>query len=196
MLVVADVDRIMTLDLQAGEIQRFFDSPVDHLEGTSVFVPYLKTRKLDNLIFASPDVGGVARVRKFASHFDADIVICDKQRKKDNEVASMQLIGEVEGANVILIDDLIDTGGTICKAAQIIMDKGAVSVRAICTHPVLSHKAHQNITDSILEELIVTDSIPLLHGSYQVILQPMYLRHLRRQPQIPPLRHLNKVRLG
>ncbi|MFT4733430.1 MAG: ribose-phosphate pyrophosphokinase [Algoriphagus sp.] len=161
MLMAAGADRIMTLDLHAGQIQGFFDIPVDHLEGTSVFVPYLKTRKLDNLIFASPDVGGVARVRKFASHFDADIVICDKQRKKDNEVASMQLIGEVEGANVILIDDLIDTGGTICKAAQIIMDKGAVSVRAICTHPVLSHKAHQNITDSILEELIVTDSIPL-----------------------------------
>lgn len=161
MLMAAGADRIMTLDLHAGQIQGFFDIPVDHLEGTSVFVPYLKTRNLENLIFASPDVGGVARVRKFASHFDADIVICDKQRKKANEIASMQLIGEVEGANVILIDDLIDTGGTICKAAQIIMDKGAVSVRAICTHPVLSHKAHQNITDSILEELIVTDSIPL-----------------------------------
>jgi ribose-phosphate pyrophosphokinase len=161
MLMAAGADRIMTLDLHAGQIQGFFDIPVDHLEGTSVFVPYLKTRKLENLIFASPDVGGVARVRKFASHFDADIVICDKQRKKANEISSMQLIGEVKGANVILVDDMIDTGGTICKAAQIIMESGAASVRAIGTHPVLSHKAHQNIENSVLEELIVTDSIPL-----------------------------------
>jgi ribose-phosphate pyrophosphokinase len=160
MLTAAGADRIMTLDLHAGQIQGFFDIPVDHLEGTSVFVPYLKTRNLDNLIFASPDVGGVARVRKFASHFNADIVICDKQRKKANEVASMQLIGEVEGANVVLVDDLIDTGGTMCKAAQLIMDRGALSVRAICTHPVLSHNAHDNISNSVLEELIVTDSIP------------------------------------
>ena len=161
MLTAAGADRIMTLDLHAGQIQGFFDIPVDHLEGTSIFVPYLKARKLDNLIFASPDVGGVARVRKFASHFNADIVICDKHRKKANEIASMQLIGDVEGANVILVDDLIDTGGTMCKAAQIIMDKGAKSVRAICTHPVLSYNAHDNIANSILEELIVSDSIPL-----------------------------------
>lgn len=161
MLVAAGADRIMTLDLHAGQIQGFFDIPVDHLEGTSVFVPYLKTLNIENLIFASPDVGGVSRVRKFASHFDADIVICDKYRKKANEIAGMQLIGDVEGANVILVDDLIDTGGTICKAAQLIMDKGANSVRAICTHPVLSHNAHDNILNSVFTELLVTDSIPL-----------------------------------
>lgn len=161
MLTAAGADRIMTMDLHAGQIQGFFDIPVDHLEGTSIFVPYLKTTNLDNIIFASPDVGGVARVRKFASHFNADIVICDKQRKKANEIASMQLIGDVEGANVILVDDLIDTGGTMCKAAQLIMDKGAKSVRAICTHPVLSHNAYENIANSVLEELLVTDSIPL-----------------------------------
>jgi ribose-phosphate pyrophosphokinase len=161
MLMAAGADRIMTLDLHAGQIQGFFDIPVDHLEGTSVFVPYLKAQNLDNLIFASPDVGGVARVRKFASHFNADIVICDKQRKKANEIASMQLIGNVEGANVVLVDDLIDTGGTICKAGQLIMDKGAASVRAICTHPVLSHNANDNISNSVFKEVLVSDSIPL-----------------------------------
>jgi ribose-phosphate pyrophosphokinase len=151
----------MTLDLHAGQIQGFFDIPVDHLEGTSVFVPYLKTKNIENLIFASPDVGGVSRVRKFASYFEADIVICDKQRKKANEISGMQLIGDVKDANVVLVDDMIDTGGTICKAAELIMEKGAKSVRAICTHAVLSHKAHSNITNSVFEEVIVSDSIPL-----------------------------------
>ncbi len=161
MLVAAGADRVMTLDLHAGQIQGFFDIPVDHLEGTSLFVPYLQTKNLDNLIFASPDVGGVSRVRKFASHFDADIVICDKVRKKANEIDSMTLIGDVKNANVVLIDDMIDTGGTICKAAQLIMEKGAKSVRAIATHAVLSHKANENITNSVFEEVIVSDSIPL-----------------------------------
>lgn len=161
MLKAAGADRIMTLDLHAGQIQGFFDIPVDHLEGTSVFVPYLKTLSLDNLIFASPDVGGVKRVRKFASYFDADIVICDKHRSRANEVTSMQLIGNVKDANVILVDDMIDTGGTLCKAAEIIMENGAKSVRAICTHPIMSHNAHDNITNSKLESLIVSDTIPL-----------------------------------
>jgi ribose-phosphate pyrophosphokinase len=161
MLRAAGADRIMTLDLHAGQIQGFFDIPVDHLEGTSVFVPYLKTKNIENLIFASPDVGGVSRVRKFASYFEADIVICDKQRKKANEISGMQLIGDVKDANVVLVDDMIDTGGTICKAAELIMEKGAKSVRAICTHAVLSHKAHSNITNSVFEEVIVSDSIPL-----------------------------------
>jgi ribose-phosphate pyrophosphokinase len=161
MLVAAGADRIMTLDLHAGQIQGFFDIPVDHLEGTSVFVPYLQTKKIDNLIFASPDVGGVSRVRKFASHFDADIVICDKIRKKANEIDSMTLIGDVKNANVVLVDDMIDTGGTICKAAELIMEKGAKSVRAIATHAVMSHKANENMTKSVFEEIIVTDSIPL-----------------------------------
>lgn len=173
MLTAAGADRIMTLDLHAGQIQGFFDIPVDHLEGTSVFVPFLKARNLENIIFASPDVGGVARVRKFAGHFGADLVICDKQRKKANEIASMQLIGDVEGANVILVDDLIDTGGTMCKAAQLIMDKGAKSVRAICTHAVLSHNAHDNITNSVLEELLVTDSIPLKKENDKIKVLPV-----------------------
>jgi ribose-phosphate pyrophosphokinase len=113
-------------------------------------------------------VGGVSRVRKFASYFDADIVICDKQRKKANEISAMQLIGDVTDANVVLVDDMIDTGGTICKAAELIMDKGAKSVRAICTHAVLSHKAHENITNSVFEEVIVSDSIPLKQDNEKI----------------------------
>lgn len=161
MLAAAGADRIMTMDLHAGQIQGFFDFPVDHLEGTSLFVPYLQALNIQNLLFASPDVGGVARTRKFASFFDADMVICDKHRKKANEIASMQLIGDVTGMNVVLIDDMIDTGGTMCKAADLIMERGATSVRAICTHPILSGKAYENIENSKLTELITTDTIPL-----------------------------------
>jgi ribose-phosphate pyrophosphokinase len=161
LLTAAGADRLMTIDLHAGQIQGFMDFPVDHLEGNAIFVPYLKTLNLDNLVFASPDVGGVVRTRNMAKFFNADMVICDKHRKRANEIASMQLIGDVKGADVILVDDLIDTGGTLCKAAQLIMDKGANSVRAVVTHPVLSAKAYENISNSVLTELLVTDTIPL-----------------------------------
>lgn len=161
LIAASGANRIMTCDLHADQIQGFFDIPVDHMDGSSIFVPYVKSLGLDDLIFASPDVGGVKRVRSFAKYFNADMVVCDKHRKRANEVASMQLIGEVEGKNVVLIDDLIDTGGTMCKAAGLIMEKGAKSVRAICTHPVLSGNAYDNINNSVLEELVVTDSIPL-----------------------------------
>jgi ribose-phosphate pyrophosphokinase len=161
LLSAAGVDRLMTIDLHAGQIQGFFDIPVDHLEGTTVFVPYIKSLNLKNLLIASPDVGGAARARNFAKFLNVDMILCDKHRKRANEIASMQVIGDVEGMDVILVDDLIDTGGTICKAAEIIMGKGATSVRAICTHPIMSGKAHDNIANSMLEELIVTDSIPL-----------------------------------
>ena len=160
LLTAAGADRLMTIDLHAGQIQGFMDFPVDHLEGNAIFVPYLKTLNLDNLVFASPDVGGVVRTRNMAKFFNADMVICDKHRKRANEIASMQLIGDVKGADVILVDDLIDTGGTLCKAAQLIMDKGAKSVRAVVTHPVLSGNAYENISNSILTELLVTDTIP------------------------------------
>ena len=160
LLTAAGADRLMTIDLHAGQIQGFMDFPVDHLEGNAIFVPYLKTLNLDNLVFASPDVGGVVRTRNMAKFFNADMVICDKHRKRSNEIASMQLIGDVKGADVILVDDLIDTGGTLCKAAQLIMDKGAKSVRAVVTHPVLSGNAYENISNSILTELLVTDTIP------------------------------------
>ncbi len=161
LLMAAGADQIMTIDLHSGAIQGFFDIPVVHLEGTSVFVPYLQSLNLENLIIASPDVGGAARARNFAKFFNADIVLCDKHRKRANEIASMQVIGDVKGANVVLVDDLIDTGGTICKAAQLLLEKGAVSVRAICTHPVMSGDAHERIKNSVLEELLVTDTIPM-----------------------------------
>ncbi len=161
LLTAAGANRIMTCDLHADQIQGFFDIPVDHLDGTTIFVPYLRTLDQENLIFASPDVGGVKRTRRFAQYFNAEMVVCDKHRKRANEVASMQLIGDVEGKDVVMVDDLIDTGGTMCKAAQLLKDKGALSVRAVVTHPVLSGKAYDNIENSVLEELVVTDSIPL-----------------------------------
>ena len=160
LLTAAGADRLMTIDLHAGQIQGFMDFPVDHLEGNAIFVPYLKSLNLDNLVFASPDVGGVVRTKNMAKFFNAEMVICDKHRKRANEIASMQLIGDVKGADVVLVDDLIDTGGTLCKAAQLIMDKGANSVRAVVTHPVLSGNAYENISNSILTELLVTDTIP------------------------------------
>jgi len=160
LLTAAGADRLMTIDLHAGQIQGFMDFPVDHLEGNAIFVPYLKSLNLENIVFASPDVGGVVRTRNMAKFFNAEMVICDKHRKRANEIASMQLIGDVKGADVVLVDDLIDTGGTLCKAAQLIMDKGAKSVRAVVTHPVLSGKAYENISNSVLTELLVTDTIP------------------------------------
>jgi len=164
----AGADRLITCDLHAGQIQGFFDFPVDHLDGAAIFVPYLRSLNIENLIFASPDVGGVARTRSFSKYLNAELVVCDKHRKKANEIAGMQLIGDVKDANVVLIDDLIDTGGTISKAAQMIMDKGAKSVRAIATHPVLSGNAYETIENSVLEELVVTDTIPLKGTSSKI----------------------------
>jgi ribose-phosphate pyrophosphokinase len=168
LITASGADQVMALDLHSGAIQGFFDIPVIHLEGSSVSVPYIKSLQLENLIVASPDVGGAARARNFAKFFNADIVLCDKYRKRANEVASMQVIGDVEGANVVLIDDLIDTGGTICKAAELLLAKGAKSVRAVCTHPVMSGEAHQRIENSVLEELLVTDSIPLRYDNPKI----------------------------
>jgi ribose-phosphate pyrophosphokinase len=161
LLTAVGVDRLMTIDLHAGQIQGFFDLPVDHLEGTSIFVPYIKSLNLKNPLVASPDMGGAARARNFAKFLNVDMILCDKHRKRANEIASMQVIGDVEGMDVVLVDDLVDTGGTLCKAGEIILDKGAKSVRAICTHAIMSGKAHENIANSVLEELIVTDTIPL-----------------------------------
>jgi ribose-phosphate pyrophosphokinase len=168
LLSAAGADRLMTCDLHAGQIQGFFDFPVDHLDGAAIFIPYIKSLKLDSLLFASPDVGGVGRARSFAKILEVDLVVCDKHRKRANEIASMQLIGDVEGANVVLVDDLVDTGGTICRAAEIIMKHGAKSVRAICTHPILSGKAYENIENSVLEEMVVTDTIPLKKTSSKI----------------------------
>ena len=161
LLSAVGADRLMTCDLHAGQIQGFFDFPVDHLNGSAVFAPYIESLNLDNLVFAAPDVGGVGRARSYAKLFKADMVVCDKQRKRANEIANMQVIGDVEGADVIIVDDIIDTGGTMCRAAKAIKEKGASSVRAICTHPLLSGKALENIEGSALESLAVSDTIPL-----------------------------------
>jgi ribose-phosphate pyrophosphokinase len=158
----------MTCDLHAGQIQGFFDVPVDHLDGSAVFIPYLNQLNLDNLIFAAPDVGGVARARAYAKHFATEMVVCDKHRKRANEVASMQVIGDVEGMNVVLVDDIVDTAGTLCRAAEIIKEKGAKSVRAVCTHGLLSGNAYQNLDNSALVEIVVSDTIPLKHTSPKI----------------------------
>jgi ribose-phosphate pyrophosphokinase len=161
LLSAAGTDRIMTCDLHAGQIQAFFDFPVDHLDGSYIFIPYIRSLNLENLVIASPDVGGLTRARAFAKILETELVVCDKHRKRANVIDSMQLIGDVKGADVVLVDDLIDTGGTLCKAAEIIMDKGANSVRAVSTHPILSGKAYENVEKSLLTELVVTDTIPL-----------------------------------
>lgn len=168
LISAAGADRIMTCDLHADQIQGFFDIPVDHLDGNYIFVPYLKSLGLKNIMFASPDVGGIKRARSFAKFFNSDLAVCDKHRTEANKVESMRLIGEVEGKDVILVDDLVDTAGTICRAAALLKDKGANSVRAVCTHPVLSGKAYETIENSELVEMAVTDTIPLKQQSPKI----------------------------
>lgn len=167
-LVTAGADRIITMDLHAAQIQAFFEIPVDHLDSSAIFIPYIEQLKLQNLTFAAPDVGSSNRVREIASYFNAEMVICDKHRKRANEIASMVVIGDVTDRNVILIDDICDTGGTLAKSAGLLMEKGARSVRALCTHPVLSGKAYENIENSVLDELVVCDTIPLKQDSKKI----------------------------
>ncbi len=168
LLVAAGIDRIMTMDLHAAQIQGFFDIPVDHLDASIIFVPYIKSLGLENLTIASPDMGGSYRARGFAKFFNAEVVICDKRRKRANEIESMTLIGDVTDQDIVLIDDICDTAGTLAKAAGLIMERGARSVRAVCTHPVLSGKAYEIIESSALTELIVTDTIPLKRESAKI----------------------------
>lgn len=168
----AGANRIMTMDFHADQIQGFFDIPVDHLKSEAIFIPFLKEQDLSNVTFASPDVGGVKRARSYAKYFARNLVICDKYRKKANEIAGMTLIGDVKGADVILVDDLADTAGTLCRAANLLMEKGAKSVRALCTHPVLSGKAYENVENSQLSELIVCDTIPLKKKSKKIKVLP------------------------
>src|SRR5690606_5557231 len=160
LLTAAGAHRVMTMDLHAAQIQGFFDIPVDHLDAAVIFVPYIKSLNLENLTIASPDMGGSYRARLFAKYFNAEVVICDKRRKRANEIESMSIIGDVTGQDIVLIDDICDTAGTLSKAAALIMEKGANSVRAVCTHAVLSGKAYETIENSALTELIVTDTIP------------------------------------
>jgi ribose-phosphate pyrophosphokinase len=168
MLEAAGVNRLMTMDLHADQLQGFFDIPVDHLKSEPIFVKYLQKMDLSNVLFASPDLGGVKRARNFARMLGRDFVTCSKYRKKANEVAEMNVIGDVEGFDVVLVDDLVDTAGTLCKAAEVIMSKGAKSVRAFATHPVLSGKAYENINNSVLTELVVCDTIPLKEESPKI----------------------------
>lgn len=168
LITAAGAHRIMTMDLHAAQIQGFFDIPVDHLDASVIFVPYIQSLGLSNLTIASPDMGGSYRARTFAKYFNAEVVICDKQRKRANEVESMSIIGDVTGQDIVLIDDIVDTAGTLSKAASLIMEKGAKSVRAVCTHPVLSGKAYETIENSVLTELIVTDTIELKQKSSKI----------------------------
>mgnify|MGYP001181539961 CR=1 FL=1 len=160
LLEAAGATRIITMDLHADQIQGFFEKPVDHLFASSIFLPYIKSLNLNNLTIASPDMGGSKRAYAYSKFLLSDVVICYKQRVKANVIGHMELIGEVKGRNVILVDDMVDTAGTLSKAADLMIDRGAISVRAICTHAILSGDAYKKINTSKLEELIVTDSIP------------------------------------
>ena len=168
MLTAAGANRIITMDLHAPQIQGYFDIPVDHLDSSAVFIPYITQLKLQNLTFAAPDVGASHRIREIANYFEADMVICDKHRKRANEIASMVVIGDVTDRDVVILDDIADTGGTLVKAAALLKEKGARSVRALITHPVLSGNAYQNIENSVLEELVVCDTIPLKQASSKI----------------------------
>jgi ribose-phosphate pyrophosphokinase len=161
LLTAAGADRVITMDLHAPQIQGYFDIPVDHLDSSAIFIPYIRNLNLENLTFAAPDVGSANRIREMASYFNAEMVICDKHRKRANEISSMVVIGDVTGREVVIIDDICDTAGTLTKAAKLLKDKGARSVRALITHPVLSGNAYENIENSVLEELVVCDTIPL-----------------------------------
>ncbi|MEO6704632.1 MAG: ribose-phosphate pyrophosphokinase [Ginsengibacter sp.] len=168
MLVAAGADRIITMDLHAPQIQGYFYIPVDHLDSSAIYIPYIEDLNLENLTFAAPDVGSANRIREIASYFEVDMVICDKHRRRANEIASMVVIGEVTNRDIVLIDDICDTGGTLCKSAALLMEKGARSVRAFCTHPVLSNNAYENIENSVLQELVVCDTIPIKNKSDKI----------------------------
>jgi len=168
MIETAGATRIITMDLHADQIQGFFEKPVDHLYASTIFLPYLKSLNLDNLTIASPDMGGSKRAYAYSRALKSDVVICYKQRKKANIISHMELIGDVTGKNVVLVDDMVDTAGTLTKAADLMIDRGALSVRAICSHPILSGDAYKRLEDSRLEQLIVTDSIPLTQESNKI----------------------------
>lgn len=173
MLMAAGVDRIITMDLHADQIQGFFEVPVDHLFASTIFYQEMLKLSNGNLIMAAPDAGGAKRANSYAKKLDTGLAICHKQRKKANEVAEMTVIGDVAGKDVILIDDMCDTAGTLTKAADLFMEKGAASVRAFCTHAVLSGPAYERIENSRLTELIVTDTIPLKQHSSKIRVLPI-----------------------
>ena len=168
LLSAAGVDRIITMDLHADQIQGFFEVPVDHLYSSTLFIPYIKSLNLPNLIIASPDMGGSKRANTYAKFLNSEVVICYKHREKTNVISKMMVIGDVKGKDVVIIDDMVDTAGTLTKAADLMIEQGANSVRAICTHGVLSASAYQRLDDSKLEELVITNTIPKTHKSSKV----------------------------
>ena len=168
LLAVAGVTRVITIDLHADQIQGFFDVPVDHLYASSIFIPYLRELNLPNLTMASPDTGGTRRAATYAKIMNTDFVICYKQRSKPNEITKMALVGDVEGRDIVLVDDIIDTAGSITKAAQLMVDNGANSVRAFCTHPVFSGEAYNRIEASPFTEVVVADTIPMQKESEKI----------------------------
>lgn len=169
LLNASGVDRVLTMDLHADQIQGFFEVPVDHLYASTMFTPYIKANAdLSNLVIAAPDTGGTKRANSYAKHLEVDLAICYKQRKVANEIASMTVIGDVQGKDVIIIDDMVDTAGTLTKSAEMYKEAGAKSVKAMCTHPVLSGPAYERIENSVIEELIVTDTIPLKKESSKI----------------------------
>ncbi|MDX1447397.1 ribose-phosphate pyrophosphokinase, partial [Lishizhenia sp.] len=168
MLMAAGVDRLITMDLHADQIQGFFEFPVDHLFASTIFYPEIEKLNTGNLIMAAPDAGGAKRANSYAKKLDVGLALCHKQRQKANEVATMTVIGDVTGKDVVLVDDMCDTAGTLTKAADLFMEKGAKSVRAFCTHAVLSGPAYDRINESNITELIVTDTIPLKQKSDKI----------------------------
>ncbi len=168
LLMAAGVDRIMTMDLHADQIQGFFEVPVDHLYASTLFVPYIQALNLENLIIASPDMGGTKRANTYAKFLNSQVVVCYKHREKANEISKMMIIGDVKGKNVILVDDMVDTAGTLTKAADLMIDNGAKSVRAICTHGLFSSNAYERINNSKLTEVVVTDTVLKKHSSEKI----------------------------
>jgi len=164
LLTAAGVNRVITMDLHAEQIQGFFEVPVDHLYGSTIFIPYLESIKTKNTVIAAPDTGGTKRASAYAKILGLDLAICYKQRKVANQIESMTVIGDVKGKDVIIIDDMVDTAGTLCKAAEMMLEHGATSVRAVCTHAILSGPAYERVQDSVMKELIVTNSVPLKDG--------------------------------
>ena len=168
LLMAAGVDRIMTMDLHADQIQGFFEVPVDHLYASTLFVPYVQALNLDNLIIASPDMGGTKRANTYAKFLNSQVVVCYKHRDKAHEISKMMIIGDVKGKNVILVDDMVDTAGTLTKAADLMIENGAKSVRAICTHGLFSSNAYERINNSKLTEVVVTDTVLKTHSSEKI----------------------------
>lgn len=173
MLTVAGINRLITMDLHADQIQGFFNVPVDHLYASSIFIPYIQSLHLENMVIASPDAGGAKRANSYAKYFDVPLVLCHKQRAKANVVEKMTVIGDVEGKNVILVDDIVDTAGTITKAADLLLAQGAESVRALSSHPVMSDPATERVNNSGLTEIIFTDSIPYGRGDSKAVILPV-----------------------